>query len=313
MPLICYVHKSFRPTSQATILKANEIIEEYAEQGFNLTVRQLYYQFVARDLIPNTQQSYKNLCSIVSDARLAGLIDWNAIVDRTRVLKSVPHWDNPEGIINACSEQYRLSLWDDQPVTPEVWIEKDALVGVIEGVCRRYDVPYLACRGYVSQSEMWGAAQRLGEKPSPIIIHLGDHDPSGIDMTRDIRDRLNMFTEVDIEVERIALNMEQVKKYDPPPNPAKLSDTRVRNYITEYGEDSWELDALDPKVIEELIENKILDIMDGKKMKAVIKKQEKQRKELIVAAENWDKVSAQCALELKLRREKKRKKCSKKK
>ena len=192
--LIKYIEKRFNPSSLAIIEKANEIIEDYSAQGFDLTLRQIYYQFVARDLISNEQKEYKRLGSIISDGRLAGLISWEAIVDRTRHVRSNSHWSGPREIVEGCAAQFRLDGWEGQPNRVEVWIEKDALIGVIENVCRKLDVPFFSCRGYTSQSEMWGASQRLLEHSkvngqNNIIIHLGDHDPSGIDMTRDLTEQ----------------------------------------------------------------------------------------------------------------------------
>lgn len=287
MPRICYVPKHFRKTSLVIIQTANEIIEEYADQGFSLTVRQLYYQFVARDIIPNNQKEYTRIGSIVNNARLAGLTDWEAIVDRTRNLRALSHWESPREILRTSARQYARNLWEGQKATPEVWIEKDALIGVIEGVCEKWDVPFLSCRGYVSQSEMWGAGRRLLSCSNPIIIHLGDHDPSGIDMTRDIRDRLNLFTDGRVTVVRIALTMAQVEQYGPPPNPAKLTDSRAGDYISAFGYDSWELDALDPKAMAALIEEKVKSIVDEELMDAVKKKQGREREQLTRVAENW--------------------------
>src|SRR5258707_4874441 len=200
MPLIKYRNFRFSGATLAMIAKANEIVEEYRGQGFDLTLRQLYYRFVSRDLIKNTQKEYKRLGGIVNDARLAGLIDWNSIVDRTRSLRALPHWDSPSEIVESCAAQFNVDRWEGQPYRPEVWIEKDALVGVFERVCRELDVPLLSCRGYTSQSEMWGASQRMlahsrnrnGRRTgqTPIVFHFGDHDPSGKDMSRDIVDRL---------------------------------------------------------------------------------------------------------------------------
>src|SRR5262249_10346260 len=159
-----------------------------AAQGYNLTLRQLFYQFVSRDLIPNNVRSYKRLGSIINDARLAGLIDWSAIEDRTRNLHELPCWRTPAGIIRSCAQQYRTDLWAKQENRVEVWIEKEALAGVFERVCDELRVPFFSCRGYTSQSEMWVAGHRLkriidaGQRP--VILHFGDHDPSGMDMTR---------------------------------------------------------------------------------------------------------------------------------
>jgi len=221
MPKICYAEKRFRGDSLAIIEKANEIIDDYMGQGYDLTLRQLYYQFVARDLIPNTERSYKRLGSIINDGRMAGMIDWKSITDRTRNVRKNSHWSNPKEIIESCAWSYRNDLWANQDYRPEVWIEKDALVGVIEKVCRELDVPFFSCRGYTSQSEMWAASQRLrryqfDHNQQPVILHLGDHDPSGIDMTRDIIDRIDTF-KAGLTLDRLALNMDQVEEFSPPP------------------------------------------------------------------------------------------------
>ena len=153
MPKICYVERTFSAGSRELIDKANEIIADYAAQGFMLTLRQLYYQFVARGLIPNKQTEYKRLGSVINDARLAGLIDWSAIEDRTRNLRRQPHWGSPQDIIEVALSSFRHDKWKDQKHRIEVWIEKDALVGVIEPTCEELDVPFFACRGYNSQSD----------------------------------------------------------------------------------------------------------------------------------------------------------------
>ncbi len=294
MPKIAYKSFNFRSQTLMVIQKANEIIAEYAKQGFDLTLRQLYYQFVSRDLIPNTQKDYKNLGSIINDARLAGLIDWDTIVDRTREVRQLSHFSGPEEIVLACSEQFNMDRWASQPFRPEVWIEKDALVGVFERVCRELDVPLLSCRGYTSQSEMWGAAQRMirnkRKKQTPVVFHFGDHDPSGKDMSRDILDRLEMFTRGTMRFERLALNMDQVEEYGPPPNPAKITDSRATAYIQEFGGESWELDALEPSVLEALVRKAIESVVDEDLMVEASKEQEKHRETLAAIAERFTEV-----------------------
>lgn len=294
MPRICYVEKRFNRKSAERIRQANEIIVEYQAQGFDLTLRQLYYQFVSRDLIPNTDRSYDNLGALISDARLAGLIDWDAIQDRTRNLRANSHWDNPESIVETCSRQFRVDRWENQVYRPEVWIEKDALIGVIEGVCHELDVPYFSCRGYTSQSEMWRAGRRLKEYvrngQMPMIFHMGDHDPSGIDMTRDITDRLKLFAGRSITVERIALNMDQIRQYDPPPNPAKVTDSRFEAYRLQHGDESWELDALEPSVMVDLIRGKIEEVTDETLWTDSGDLEEQGREQLTKVAKNWDGV-----------------------
>lgn len=278
--------RNFKAETQAIIDKANEIIKEYRDEGFNLTLRQLYYQFVARGIIENTERSYKNLGKTISNARMAGLVDWSAIVDRTRNMKSNSHWSGIHEILDSCAYQYRRDLWAGQRNVVEVWIEKEALIGVIEKPCRELDVNYFACRGYVSQSEQWAAGERALERwyhhnQTTTIIHLGDHDPSGVDMTRDNLDRLNVFTDqLDIiEVVRIALNWSQIEEYDPPPNPTKLTDSRAKEYIKNYGRSCWELDALEPRVIDRLIRDEVRQYIDADlwTKQAQLQQQERER------------------------------------
>lgn len=268
----CFVRKKFVGSSKEMIGQANTIIAEYQAQGFTLTLRQLYYQFVSRDLLPNTLKNYKRLGSIINDARLAGLIDWDAIEDRTRNLSRLATWDSPGQIVQACAEQYRVDYWKDQSTYVEVWIEKEALAGVFERVCHEYRLPFLCCRGYTSQSEMYGASRRLLAESqrrngrnsachTVTILHFGDHDPSGIDMTRDIRDRLAVFG-VDVDLRRMALNFDQVEQYDPPPNPAKVTDSRYAEYEALHGDESWELDALEPAVLSKLVEDELNGLID---------------------------------------------------
>lgn len=263
----CYIPRNFKPKSLEIIANAEKIIREYEAQGFSLTLRQLYYQFVARGLLENRDANYTRLGDIISNARLAGLISWTAIEDRTRNLRGVQTFDGPEEPLRQAQESYRRDLWLDQPMRPEVWIEKDALVGVIEQICVDLRVDFFACRGYNSQSEQWRGGRRFAgyvqRGQHPIVFHLGDHDPSGLDMTRDNRERLSLFAGVPIAVQRLALNMDQIEEHRPPPNPAKMTDSRFADYQQRYGTDtSWELDALPPNVIAGLIADVVAQVRD---------------------------------------------------
>ena len=317
MPLIRYKSKNFRADARSVIAQANTILAEYARQGYDLTLRQLYYQFVARDLLPNTAKSYNKLGNIISDARLAGLIDWDQITDRGRYLRQLGHWNDPGHAIADWTRRYfNIDLWKTQPYRVEVWIEKDALVGVIGGVCNELDIPYLSCRGYTSQSEMWGAAQRIlgymNAGQDVRILHLGDHDPSGVDMTRDIEDRLELFlashaywgevttapkgltsrncfdwVRTNFSVDRLALNMDQVEEYDPPPNFAKITDSRANSYIDKFGDESWELDALPPNVLEDLIRDAAESYMDRDAFDDARAEEDDHKATLKLVADRW--------------------------
>ncbi len=292
MPKIRYENKNFTPKTMETITQAEAIVTEYQAQGFSLTLRQIYYQFVARGLIPNTERDYKRIGNIVSDARRAGLIDWRAIEDRTRFIRSLSNWGTPQEILESAKDSYHRDLWADQDKRIEVWIEKDALVGVIEDICNENDVSFFSCRGYVSDSEMWRAAMRMNNyEQSIIVLHLGDHDPSGIDMTRDIEDRLRLFSRhAPIEVRRIALTMEQIEEQSPPPNPAKTTDSRYASYVSEYGDESWELDALEPQYLSALIRDQILEERDEEKWEAAVAEQEEEREQIQDIIDRWEEL-----------------------
>jgi len=308
MALICYQPKKFQGHSKEMISLVNDVVVTYKTQGYDLTLRQVYYQMVARGYIPNNDKEYKKLGSLINDARLAGEIDWKSIEDRTRNLRGNSHWSSPGAIISSCAYQYEIDKWIDQEYHVEVWVEKDALVGIIGTACTPFDVSYFSCRGYVSQSEMWIAAHRLMNKSSEqgkkcIILHLGDHDPSGIDMSRDIEARIRMFWQHhyymdetndpygNFQFQRIALNWDQVQQYNPPPNPTKLKDARSTKYVRDYGMECWELDALEPRVIDQLIREHIAEYCDAQRF-AAKQEEEQQAKDLLSkVATNWKLVT----------------------
>lgn len=289
-----FIERKFSAGSLDIIKKANVVLADYDKQNLVLTLRQLYYQFVSKGWLPNRHANYKRLGSIINDARLAGLVDWSMMEDRTRNLQTISTWDDPAEIIEVVSEQYREDLWRPQRNRVEVHIEKDALVGVIENVCRELRVEYFACRGYVSQSAQYEAGQRYRRynkaKQRITVLHLGDHDPSGIDMTRDNQERLSMFAGFNVNVKRIALTMTQVERYNPPPNPAKESDIRFAGYAEKYGDESWELDALEPSVISKLIRDEVTALRDDILWKEFVEQETYNRNCLKRVSARWDEV-----------------------
>jgi hypothetical protein len=228
------------------------------------------------------------MLEILRRARLAGLIDWYHITDRTRNLRGWNYYESPSEAIETAAYRFSLDVWQGQPCYCEVWVEKDALADVVRKACSKTRTPFFSCRGYTSVSEIWGAAERMKRRADKekIIIHLGDHDPSGQDMTRDIQERMNLFG-AKVQVKRIALNMNQVEEYNPPPNPAKQTDKRYKGYVKQFGKHCWELDALRPEVIEELIDSTIRQYLDLNQFNKMVQEEEEQQKELIAIAGNY--------------------------
>jgi len=277
------------------MFQAQEILKDYRRQGYVLTVRQLYYQFVSKDLLENNEKNYKMLISTITKARLAGLISWHAIEDRNRGAVTYRSEESEENVLSGIEYGLSYDHWARQEHYVEVWVEKDALSSVIEKPCGKYGVPYLACKGYLSASEMWRAGQRfekaIEDGKKCVIIHLGDHDPSGLDMTRDNQERMNLFTQnMGVDLRRIALNIDQIEQYAPPPNPAKVTDSRSVDYIKQYGNKSWELDALEPKVIDALITKEIKGMIDQDRWDMVTEMQTEGRQYLEALGDNWGEI-----------------------
>ena len=274
-------------------MKSVEIIGEYAAQGYQLTLRQLYYQMVSRDIIPNQTEWYKKLGEVVSKGRMPGFIDWNAIVDRGRSPVMPAQWDSPSQILQAAADSFRVDRWAGQYHHVEVWCEKDAPSGVLEPVCNRYHVRFMANRGYSSSTAMYDAAKRIelaeAMGQAPVIIYLGDHDPSGLDMNRDVHDRLTTMTHgTEIEVHHLALTRGQVNTYNPPPNPTKLHDSRAPAYLKDHGNQSWELDALEPQVLDALLSGAIEQYLDPHQYDLMLIEEEAGKDLLLRLADQLD-------------------------
>jgi hypothetical protein len=262
---------NYRAATRTKLDQAKLIINEYRAQGYRMTNRQIYYQFVARDLIPNRPNEYKSLCNLLKDGRYTGDLDWDDIEDRVRASRGGQGWGirtDPNlirrlaGHTGYVSAAYSVDLWEaTQNFFPEIWVEKNAAIGVVERVARERGITYFAGVGYCGVSALKRNADRLLEKIQnglrPIVYYLGDHDPSGLDMDSDYARRLGEFTKYEIDIRRIALTIDQVREYNPPPNWAKVSDSRCDWYVAQFGEECWELDALQPADLHQIIDRAI--------------------------------------------------------
>lgn len=288
MSLQEYKFIQFRAKSRARIETCNAIIAEYQAAGLRMTLRQLYYQLVSRNVIKNTFREYKNLGNLVSDARLAGITDWDAIEDRVRPPIEWPEYQDLQALVDDLPNLYRRPRWDGQENYVELWVEKSALAGVLAPLASKYHVTMMVNRGYSSSTAMYEAAQRYlyncsGDArddystpaKNPVLFYLGDHDPSGEDMVRDVEARMQMFGVHDIKVQKLALTMHQVRQYKPPNNPVKIKDGRAKKYIEENGPWCWEVDALNPTLLTDLITRAFESVVDTKKMDKIIQQEQR--------------------------------------
>jgi len=277
-----FKHTKFNDTTRALISECVEVGESYQSQGFRLTLRQLYYQLVVRNTVQNTERSYQRLSRTVSSARLAGLIDWGAIEDRTREPKMPQQWRSPEQLMEVAIQVYRLPRWDGQQHHVELWVEKDALAGVLQPIATQYHIPLMVNRGYSSQTAMHDAYERVRDAvedgKEATILYLGDLDPSGEDMVRDIDDRLNDLFGTEATVRKLGITPEQVEEYQPPPNPAKMTDSRAAKFVEEHGYNSYEVDALPPDVLRTVIDDAIDVYIDHDVLDDVIEQEATDKK-----------------------------------
>lgn len=267
----------------AKLEKVNEIIEQYQKKGYKLTLRQLYYQLVSRDIIPNKQNEYAKLSTLLVKGRMGGGVDWNAIEDRLRKPK-LPYWvTGIPGAIEDTIKQYRLNRQRGQKAYVEAWVEKDAISNVLYRISSEYHIRLMVNRGYSSCTAMHDAFARLQRawknEQDLYILYLGDHDPSGLDMIRDVEDRLEEFG-VYPEVRHIAITKSQIEEFNPPPNPTKFSDPRGTGYAQEHGNTCWEVDALPPEELHMVLENEIKSIIDIDMFEAMKKQEWKDKIEL---------------------------------
>jgi hypothetical protein len=228
----------------------------------------VYYQFVSRGWEVNDDKAYHRIQHTIKTGRLEGVLDWDMIEDRSRTLHEVSHWRSPAEYVRAAGRSYSLDYWKWQHHAPLVLIEKDALIGVIENVCDELRLPYMGLKGFNSTTKNREFSETLKDQiedgRAPIVFHLGDHDPAGLAATESLRNDLELMARQPVEVVRLALNKDQVEGI--PANVLKdedeIKDARYPKYLAEHGPEMWELDALEPSVIGELIREAVTDITD---------------------------------------------------
>lgn len=254
------------------------IINSYASRGMRITVRQVYYQCVAKNIIENNKSAYEKISDVITQGRIAGLLDWDFIEDRTRYTRENSHWNNPQEILEAAAQEYKIDTRATQPFYIEAWIEKDSLVSILENMSRQLDIPCFSCRGFSSVTALHEASERLNNSGKKnIILYAGDHDPSGLKIAENIKERLNFF-EADFDFKRIGLTLEQIQELNLPPYPAKEKDKNFPEYVKNTGlKEAWELDALPPEKLAEIFSNEINALTDFQKLKKLQAKQEKDR------------------------------------
>jgi hypothetical protein len=239
-----------------------------------MTLRQLYYRFVAHDLVDNKQSQYDYLGEAMKEARLEGYVPWSAIEDRTRgteagdrpAVSARDRFERARGFLEGAPDRHARPRWEGQQRYVEVWVEKEALAGVLRPVCDELGVELFPNRGYTSVTMLHEAAERISERTPEggraEVLYLGDFDPSGQDIERNAQEKLRYEFGTAVEVERIALTRPQIDERGLPPQPAKSTDSRYEDFVAEHGDLAVELDALEPEVLRDLVREEVGERFD---------------------------------------------------
>jgi len=214
-----------------------------------MTVRQIYYQLVSRQVIKNNRCQYQAVSNALRDARKEGIISWDWVEDRLRRPRAVSMWDDLADFVDDVKRAYRRDVWTSQASYLECWLEKDALSGIFEDALRPYGITLNVGRGYDGWDSIRNAAERFNATGKPsTILYFGDFDPSGEDMARSLRERLAFF-DCKPEIIKCALTADDVQHYHLPPDATKRTDTRRAAFVKKFGDVSVELDALPVDVL----------------------------------------------------------------
>jgi hypothetical protein len=252
-----------------------------------MTVRQVFYQLVSRGVIAKTEAEYKStVCRLLVEMRRDGTLDYDDIADNTRWMRKPRTYNSLEAALERTRLTYRRSVWDDQDAYVEVWLEKEALAGVLVDVTQRWDVPLMVTRGYPSVSFLHSAAESIeaNEKPA-YLYYFGDRDPSGMDIDRFVEREIRGKVTVDLHFERVAVTETQLGELRLPTRPTKRTDSRAKGFEG----DSVEVDAIDPDTLREICERTITAHLDYDAYERLLVVEEQERETLGYIASVWGK------------------------
>jgi hypothetical protein len=246
-----------------------------------ITIRHLFYRLAGTRIIPKTQEAYKSLCSHLSKWRRSGEIAWSAFTDSTRWHIKQRTFGGVEDALRNTVENYRRDLWSTQDVYCEVWVEKDAMAGIVAEKANSFGVPVFVARGFASLSSLYDAANTFraatGAGKRAVIYHLGDYDPSGVAAGESILRAFRDDFKVDLDFVRAAVTAEQIKRLQLPTRPTKTTDTRARNW---NGDECVELDTMPPAEIRKIVEDCITRHINGHSWNALLRTEKLERETL---------------------------------
>jgi hypothetical protein len=261
-------------------------ILQVVKENAPMTVRQVFYQLVSRWAIEKTEAEYKGtVVRLLTDMRIGGSLPFESIADNTRWMRKPRSFSSVEQALRITAETYRRATWDNQAAYVEVWLEKDALAGVVYQETERWDVPLMVTRGYPSVSYLHSAAEAIKSCGKPAYLYyLGDHDPSGVDIPRNVETRLREFApQAEIHFLRLAVTSKQMVEFALPTRPTKASDSRARNFAGE----SVEVDAIPPSQLRSLVRSSVEQHINKRALRTLQIAEDSEREALGFLASSW--------------------------
>jgi len=244
-----------------------------------VTIRHLFYRLVSKGIIEKSEAEYKNVvCRLTAEMRLEGELPFEWLVDETRWMRKPATFSSPEAALENCRNTYRRAMWDAQPYYVEVWCEKNAIASILYEETHKYDVPLMAAVGFSSLSFLKSTARIIeAKKKTTRIFYFGDHDPSGLAISQTIEARMKQFApDVEIHLERLTIRPEQIKEWNLPTRPTKMTDSRAKNFDGE----SVEVDAVPAAQLQQLCRDAIESLVDAKAWNTVRVAEESERESL---------------------------------
>jgi hypothetical protein len=243
-----------------------------------MTVRQAFYQATVLGLVDKSDAGYDKVQTDLVHLRKTGALPYSWLADNTRWQRKPETFGSVQEALEDTARIYRKSLWRDADAYVEVWLEKDALSGVVYPITELYDVPVMVARGYASLSFLHGAAEYINDLDVPTYIyHLGDFHPSGVNAGEKIEETLReLAPDADITFERIGVTREQIRVWNLPTRPTKEKDSRANN----FGKVSVELDAIRPRDLRDIVEQAIQRHLPLEQLE-VLKAAEESERQLI--------------------------------
>jgi hypothetical protein len=262
------------------------IVRAFIDAGYPQTVRQLFYKLTSYGVVPKTENGYGRVCYHSLKMRQLGILPYQWLADNTRWMRKSPSYDDIGEFLQYSRDAYRRSIWNNQDAYVEVWLEKDALAGVLIDITNPYDVPLMVTRGYSSATYAYEAACEIVARQEagkvPYIYYFGDYDPSGLDIPRDLLNKLQSHGAFPT-FEIVAVQKDQIAAWRLPTRPTKRSDSRAKGWEGE----SVELDAIPANQLRVLCQDVIQQHIDPRLLHETQRVERLERESLAAVVANF--------------------------